>query len=50
MQTRLIADRKILTGQIRYLHALYARENTFRDGLLVQKQYLLRLLGKFRQT
>ncbi|GHJ88402.1 hypothetical protein NliqN6_4804 [Naganishia liquefaciens] len=50
VQARLVADRKVLTGQIRYLHALYARENTFRDGLLLQKQYLLRLLGKFRQT
>lgn len=49
-QTQLISDRKILTGQVRYLQSLYARENTFRDGMVLQKQYLLRLLGKFRQT
>ncbi|KAJ9106287.1 hypothetical protein QFC21_001432 [Naganishia friedmannii] len=47
---QLISDRRVLTGQVRYLQSLYARENTFRDGMVVQKQYLLRLLGKFRQT
>lgn len=45
----LTADRKKLTAQVRYLRAKFARENTFRDGLMLQKCYLLRLVGKFKQ-
>ena len=47
--TDLTSDRKKLTAQVRYLRAKFARENTFKNGLTVQKHYLLRLVGQFRQ-
>jgi hypothetical protein len=45
-----VAERKQLTAQIRYLQAKFTRESMFRGALQVQKQYLLCLVGKFRQT
>jgi hypothetical protein len=52
LKTRIVdltSDRKKLTAQVRYLRAKFARENTFKNGLTVQKHYLLRLVGQFRQ-
>lgn len=34
-----------LSAQIEYLKAVYARENTFRSALALQKKFLLLLVG-----
>jgi len=34
-----------LAAQIEYLKALYARENTYRNALSLQKKFLLVLVG-----
>ncbi len=50
MSPTYLSERKQLTAQIRYLQAKFSRENMFRSSLQVQKQYLLCLVGKLKQT
>ena len=44
-RARFKAQSRDLAAQIRYLKAKYTRESTFRNGLSLQKRYLLLLVG-----
>lgn len=45
----LISERKKLSAQVKYLHAKFGKENSYRNALQVQKDYLICLVGKFKQ-
>ncbi|KAK4684273.1 hypothetical protein P7C73_g5915, partial [Tremellales sp. Uapishka_1] len=45
LKRRFKAQSKDLAGQIRYLKAKFTREASFRNGLALQKRYLLLLVG-----
>jgi hypothetical protein len=42
---RFKAQTRDLAAQIRYLKAKFTRESTFRNGLCLQKRYLLLMIG-----
>lgn len=44
-KARFKSQTKDLAAQIHYLKAKYTRESTFRNGLALQKRYLLLLVG-----
>jgi hypothetical protein len=49
-RARFKASTRDLAAQIRYLKAKYTRESTFRNGLGLQKRYLLLLVGGMSLT
>jgi hypothetical protein len=44
-KARFKAQSRDLSAQIRYLKAKFTRESTFRNGLSLQKRYLLLMVG-----